>query len=500
MTMKNHVYFFDTTLRDGEQVPGCQLNTEEKVQIAKVLEELNVDIIEPGFPISSPGDFRSVVEITKSISKPVIAPLARAVKADIDAAAESLQFAKRKRIHTFISSSDIHIKHQFNSTREKIMEQGVESVAYAKKFVEDVQFSAMDAGRTENEFLAKFIEAAIKAGATTVNIPDTAGYCLPEEFAEKITYLMNHVKGIENVIVSVHCHNDLGLATANTVAGVQAGARQVEVTINGIGERAGNTALEEVAMVFKTRKAMFKPSSRINTKKIIEASRMVSRLMNMPVQANKSIVGKNAFAHSAGIHQHGILKHRQNYEIISPEDIGLEIGELDLTARSGKSALKYRLEKIGYSVSTEELREIYDRFLTIADEKKEITDKDLHIIMQGDSVSRDDVKLDLLEIVCGYPLQPMATIRLKVKDKEYTAHGIGNGPVDAAFKAVDEIVKKHIILDEFLVQAITNGSDDTGKVRIKLLYNGKTFFGFGADTDIVVAAVKAYIDGLNKIV
>ncbi|HSX09317.1 MAG TPA: 2-isopropylmalate synthase, partial [Candidatus Saccharimonadales bacterium] len=321
--MKKQIFIFDTTLRDGEQVPGCQLNTVEKIEVAQALEELGVDIIEAGFPISSPGDLLSVQEISKVIRTPVITALSRAVKKDIDAANESLKFAKNKRIHTFISSSDIHIIHQFKSTREKILEQAVESVKYAKKFAQDVEFSAMDAGRTDNEFLATFIEATIKAGATTVNIPDTTGYCLPNEFGEKIKYLFDHVKGIENVIVAVHCHNDLGMATANTIAAVQNGVRQIEVTINGVGERAGNTSLEEAVMILKTRKDL-NAQTNINTRKIYPTSRLVSRLMRMPVQANKAIVGRNAFAHSSGIHQNGILKNRFTYEIMSPKDVGIK--------------------------------------------------------------------------------------------------------------------------------------------------------------------------------
>src|SRR3989344_3095193 len=345
MMDKNRVLVFDTTLRDGEQVPGCQLNTLEKIEVAEALEDLGVDIIEAGFPISSPGDLNSIVEVTKVVRKPVICALARAVKIDIDAAAESLKKAKRKRIHTFISSSDVHIKHQFSSNREEITKRAVEAVKYAKTFCEDVEFSAMDAGRTENEFLAKFIEEAIKAGATTVNIPDTTGYCLPDEFGEKIKYLFENVKGIDKIIVSVHCHNDLGLATANTISSVQNGARQIEVTINGVGERAGNTSLEEAVMILKTRKDM-NISTGIDTTKIYPISRLVSTLMRMPVQANKAIVGRNAFAHSSGIHQDGVLKLRENYEIINPTDVGIPSSSIILTARSGRAALSHHLKML----------------------------------------------------------------------------------------------------------------------------------------------------------
>jgi 2-isopropylmalate synthase len=496
--MKNKIFIFDTTLRDGEQVPGCQLNTVEKIEVAQALEELGVDIIEAGFPISSPGDLLSVQEISKVVKQPIITALSRAVKKDIDAANESLKFAKNKRIHTFISSSDIHIIHQFKSTREKILEQAVDSVKYAKKFTEDVEFSAMDAGRTDNEFLATFIEATIKAGATTVNIPDTTGYCLPNEFGEKIKYLFDHVKGIENIIVAVHCHNDLGMATANTIAAVQNGARQLEVTINGVGERAGNTSLEETVMILKTRKDL-NALTNINTKKIYPTSRLISRLMRMPVQANKAIVGRNAFAHSSGIHQNGILKNRFTYEIMSPKDVGIKESSLALTARSGRSALNHHLERLGYKLKPEEMDTIYEKFLTLADKKKDINDDDLRFIM-GDESSENRIKLELLEVVCGTPIKPMATVKLMINGKEEIATSGGNGPIDAALQAINKILKKKIRLEEYLVQAITGGTDDLGKVHIQISHKGISYYGFAADTDIITASVKAYIDGMNKII
>lgn len=498
MIDKNKIIVFDTTLRDGEQVPGCQLNTVEKIEVAKALEELGVDVIEAGFPISSPGDFQSIVEISKIIKTPIICPLTRAIKGDIDCAVDSLKHAKRKRIHTFISSSDVHIQYQFRSTREKIMEQGIEAIKYAKKFVEDVEFSAMDAGRSDNDFLATFIEAAIKAGATTVNIPDTTGYCLPDEFGAKIKYLFDNVKGIDRVVVSTHCHNDLGLATANTIAGVQNGARQIEVTINGVGERAGNTSLEEAVMIIKTRKDLGVYTD-VNTKKIYPASRLVSRLMRMPVQANKAIVGRNAFAHSAGIHQHGILRNKFTYEIMSPEDVGIKTSGLLLTARSGRAALKHHLERLGYILSKTKLDSIYQKFLALADKKKDINDDDLRILM-GDSAENTGAKLETLKVICGHPGTPTATITLLVNGKKHTATGMGNGPIDATFSAINTILKKKVNLEEFLVQAITSGSDDIGKVHVQLAQNGTSYYGFGADTDIVVASAKAYLDGLNKII
>jgi len=372
----NRVYVFDTTLRDGEQVPGCQLTTPEKIEIARELEALGVDIIEAGFPISSPGDFQSVVEISKAVKNPTVCALTRANKGDIDTAAESLKYAKHPRIHTGIGASDMHIKHKFNSTREEILERAVEAVKYAKKFVEDIEFYAEDAGRADVVYLAQMIEAVIAAGATVVNIPDTNGYCLPEQYGSKIRFLKENVKNIDNAIISVHCHNDLGLATANSLAGLQNGARQIEGTINGIGERAGNTSIEEVVMCLRIHKSMGLHTN-INTRNIYEISRMVSSQMRMPVQANKAIVGSNAFAHSSGIHQDGFLKNRENYEIIRPEDVGFPNASIVLTARSGRHALKFHLDRLGFNLDKAELDAAYTRFLTLADNKLDINDNDL---------------------------------------------------------------------------------------------------------------------------
>lgn len=492
------IIVFDTTLRDGEQVPGCQLNTVEKIEIAESLEDMGVDVIEAGFPISSPGDFNSIVEVSKVIKKSTVCALSRAVAKDIEAAWESIKKAKYPRIHTFISSSDVHIEHQFKSTREKILAQGIEAIKLAKSFCEDVEFSAMDAGRTENAFLAKFVQAAIDAGATTINIPDTTGYCLPNEFGDKIKYLFENVPNIEKAIISVHCHNDLGMATANTIAAVQNGAKQIEVTVNGVGERAGNTSLEEAVMIIKTREDL-NASTNINTKKILPISRLVSRLMRMPVQPNKAIVGRNAFAHSSGIHQNGVLKNRFTYEIISPSDVGLAQSSLALTARSGRSALKHHLERLGFKVSQEVLDKTYDEFVKVADEKKDVNDDDLRQLM-GKEPKADGAILELLEVVCGKPLTPMATVKLSISGKEYSSTSTGNGPVDAAFTAINNIVKKKVLLEEFLIQAITKGSDDLGKVHIQVSYKGNFYYGFGTDTDIVVASAKAYLNVLNKVI
>jgi 2-isopropylmalate synthase len=378
--MENQVYIFDTTLRDGEQSPGCQLNTNEKIEIAKALEDLGVDVIEAGFPISSPGDFKSVTEISKAVKNPIVCGLTRAVKKDIEVAAEALKYARRPRIHTGIGTSDHHIKLKFFSTRDQIIEQAVEAIKYAKLFVEDVEFYAEDAGRTDNEFLARVIQEVVKAGATVLNIPDTTGYCLPEEYGQKIKYLKENVVGIENCIISAHCHNDLGLATANSIAGIQNGVRQVECTINGLGERAGNTALEEVVMILKQHKWL-NFSTNIKTEKISELSSMVSSRMRMPVQANKAIVGSNAFAHSSGIHQDAVIKHRENYEIIDPESVGVKQSSIILSARSGRAALNYRLNKIGVSLDKQELNEVYGDFLLMADKRKQVNDQDLRELM-----------------------------------------------------------------------------------------------------------------------
>jgi 2-isopropylmalate synthase len=378
----NRVYVFDTTLRDGEQVPGCQLTTPEKIEIARELEELGVDIIEAGFPISSPGDFQSVVEISKVVRNPTICALTRANKGDIDVAVESLQYAKHPRIHTGIGASDQHIKHKFNSTREEILQRAVDAVKYAKKSVEDIEFYAEDAGRADINFLAQMVEAVIAAGATVVNIPDTNGYCLPNQYGEKIKFLKDNVQNIDKAIISAHCHNDLGLATANSIAGLQNGARQVEGTINGIGERAGNTSLEEVVMILKTHPVLGLHTN-INARNFYEISQLVRTQMHMPVQANKAIVGANAFAHSSGIHQDGFLKNRENYEIIKPEDVGFPSASIVLTARSGRHALKFHLERLGYKLDKAGLDVAYKQYLEMADANKGIQDADLLALMNG---------------------------------------------------------------------------------------------------------------------
>ena len=491
------LYIFDTTLRDGEQVPGCQLNTVEKIQVAKQLEMLGVDVIEAGFPVSSPGDFNSVVEIYNAVTWPTICAITRAVENDIDVAVEALKYAKHKRIHTGIGTSDYHIKYKFNSTQDEIIQRGVAAVKYARRFVDDVEFYAEDAGRTDNEFLARVVEAVIKAGATVVNIPDTTGYCLPDEYGAKIRYLMEHVDCIDKAIISTHCHNDLGMATANTIAGVQNGARQVEVTINGIGERAGNTSLEEVAMIIKCHSTI-PVSTNINTTKIYSTSRLVSSLMNMPVQPNKAIVGRNAFAHSSGIHQDGVLKNTQTYEIIDPKDVGIDENSIVLTARSGRAALKHRLQVLGIDIDDNRLDKVYEAFLRLADQKKEITDDDVMMLAGADRSANHNVKLAYLQVTSGLGVRPVASIGLNIAGELFEAASTGNGPVDAAIKALKQIIRRQMTLKEFTIQAISKGSDDVGKVHMQVEYDNQIFYGFGANTDIIAASVEAYIDCINK--
>lgn len=495
----DRLFIFDTTLRDGEQVPGCQLNTVEKIQVARALETLGVDVIEAGFPISSPGDFKSVVEISKAVTWPTICALTRGVQKDIDVAAEALQYAKNKRIHTGIGTSEFHIKHKFNSTQDEILERAVAAVKHAKKYVEDVEFYCEDAGRTDNVYLARVVEAVIKAGATVVNIPDTTGYCLPTQYGEKIKFLMENVKGVHNAILSTHCHNDLGLATANTIAGVMNGARQVEVTINGIGERAGNTSLEEIAMILKCHKTI-DIQTQINTQKIYSTSRLVSSLMNMPVQPNKAIVGRNAFAHSSGIHQDGVLKNRESYEIMDPTDVGIDKNSIVLTARSGRAALKHRLSVLGVEVAAEHLDDIYEKFLVLADKKKDISDDDVLLLAGKERSEKQRIKLEYLQVTSGVGVRPVASLGINIAGEKFEAAATGNGPVDAAISALKKIINRNMTLQEFTIQAIDKGSDDTGKVHMQVESEGITYYGFGANTDIIAASVEAYINAINKFI
>ncbi|MFI3331393.1 MAG: 2-isopropylmalate synthase [Rikenellaceae bacterium] len=496
--MSDKLFVFDTTLRDGEQVPGCQLNFTEKIEVARMLEALGVDVIEAGFPVSSPGDFKSVQQISQAVSLPTICALTRAVEKDIDAAADALSYAKRGRIHTGIGVSESHIYHKLKSNPEQIIERAVAAVKYAKRYVEDVEFYAEDAGRADNEYLARVVEAVIGAGATVVNIPDTTGYCLPEQYGAKIKYLMDNVSNVHKAILSTHCHNDLGMATANTLSGVFNGARQVEVTINGIGERAGNTSLEEVVMALRCHNTVAIDTD-INAKLITKASHLVSSLMNMPVQANKAIVGRNAFAHSSGIHQDGVLKHRENYEIIDPKDVGVDESIIALTARSGRAALKYRLELLGYNLEQTELDEVYARFLDMADSKKDVRDDDL-LTLVGHEASENGapIKLSYLQILSG-TLVPTATVRLDFDGSERMATATGNGPIDAAVTAIKTLINEDVYIAEFVIQAMNKGCDDVGRVHMQVRNGNVASSGFSANTDVNQASVEAFVEAIKKL-
>ena len=501
--MTRKINIFDTTLRDGEQSPGASMNTEEKLVVARQLLRLNVDVIEAGFPISSPGDFESVRRIAELAGdQAVVCGLTRAVEKDIDCAAEALRYAKRPRIHTGLGVSPSHLRDKLRITEDECVERAVKCVKYAKKFVEDVQFYAEDAGRSDYDFLVRVIQAAVDAGATVVNIPDTTGYSLPEEFGRRIKYLMEGVRGIENVTVAVHCHNDLGMATALAMAGVKNGATQMECTINGLGERAGNTAMEEVVMAIKMHGDELDAHTDINTREFVKASRLVSSITGMSVQANKAIVGANAFAHSSGIHQDGVLKKRDTYEIIDPADVGAGSSQIVLTARSGHAALKHRLEELGYELEGEALDQVYEAFLNLADKKKEVYDEDLEsLVNERDRNESALYTLEGVQISCGFPLTPTATVTLRnAADQVVTACEYGTGPIDAMCKAVNKIVQVDNDLTEFAVQSVTRGIDALGEVTIRVTDpTGAVYTGRGADGDIVVSSTKAYLNALNRL-
>jgi len=497
------VFIFDTTLRDGEQSPGASMNTAEKVEIARQLVRLGVDVIEAGFPISSPGDFESVQAIGRAVGDAVVVcGLSRAVPADIERAAEALTAAARPRIHTGIGVSESHLKDKLRIGKDEAVERAVAAVRLARTFVEDVEFYAEDAGRAEPAFLYRMIEAAIGAGATVVNIPDTTGYTYPEEFGALISGLFDHVAGIEDVTVSVHCHNDLGMATANALAGVHAGARQVECTINGIGERAGNTSLEEVVMALRQRRAYFGVDTTVNSREIMRASRLVTSITGIPVQPNKAIVGANAFAHSSGIHQDGVLKERSTYEIIDPVDVGVGGSAIVLSARSGRHALKHRLEELGYDLPADEFERIHTAFLELADKKKEVYDEDLEALVGESERTLNEVyHLAQVHFTSGEPGIPTATVELVTQGGEHlidSSHG--TGPVDAVYKAINRIVNVPNDLTEFSVKAVTRGIDALGEVTIRVTAeDGRVFTGRGAHSDIIVASAKAYTNALNRL-
>ncbi len=500
--MDSRVYIFDTTLRDGEQSPGASMNVEEKVAVAKQLAKLGVDIIEAGFAFSSPGDFAAVERVAKEVEGPTVCSLARAKEGDIDSAWGALKGAKKPRIHTFISTSDIHLKHQFKMTRDEALKCAVDMVTHARGYVEDVEFSPMDASRSDVQYLYDVIEATIEAGATTVNIPDTVGYTLPHVFGELIKGIKDNVPNIEKAVISVHCHNDLGLAVANSLYAVINGARQVECTINGIGERAGNASLEEIVMAMKTRHDILGLETGINTEQIYPSSRLISSITGMMVQANKAIVGDNAFAHEAGIHQDGLLKDKSTYEIMSPESVGIAKSTLVLGKHSGRHAFKDRLADLGYELTDDNLNTAFERFKRLADKKKEVFDEDLEAIVQ-DEVLRVDVpeKYKLISLFAkgGTDDKPCAKITLEIDGKSVTKEGTGDGPVDAAYKTIASITGTKSKLLKYLVSAITKGTDAQGEVSVKLTEDDHTVTGQGAHTDIIIASAKAYIHALNKL-
>jgi 2-isopropylmalate synthase len=502
--MKETLIIFDTTLRDGEQSPGASMTQEEKVRIAKQLERLRVDVIEAGFAAASPGDFAAVQAVAEAVTESTICSLARANEKDIAAAGEALAPAKRKRIHTFIATSPIHMEKKLRMTPEQVLEQAVKAIGWARRYTDDVEFSAEDAGRSEIDFLCRIFEAVIAAGATTINVPDTVGYALPHQFGERIRTLIERVPNSDKVVWSVHCHNDLGLAVANSLAAVLAGARQVECTINGLGERAGNAALEEVVMAVRTRQDAFACDTRIDTRQIVPASKLVAQITGFPVQPNKAIVGANAFAHESGIHQDGVLKHRETYEIMRAEDVGWGANKIVLGKHSGRNAFRTRLAELGITFSSEEqLNQAFARFKTLADKKHEIFDEDL-IALVREEASSGHIPPERYRLVASSVHSetgeiPRARLVIAVDGVERTTESEGAGPVDAAFKAIEALVGSNAELLLYSVNAITQGTDAQGEVTVRLGKEGRIVNGQGADTDIIVASIKAYLNALNRL-
>ncbi|CFX85859.1 2-isopropylmalate synthase, bacterial-type [Syntrophomonas zehnderi OL-4] len=499
MNDKNRIFLFDTTLRDGEQSPGVSLNVEEKLEIAQQLARLGVDVIEAGFPIASPGDFQAVKTIAQTVKGPIIAGLARANRADIERAWEALKYAENPRIHTFLATSDIHLKYKLQKTRSEMLAQAVDAVKYARQFCPDVEFSAEDATRSDLDFLAEVVAAVISAGATVVNLPDTVGYTVPEEFEKFMRTIIERIPNNEQVIFSVHCHDDLGLAVANSLSGLRAGARQVECTVNGIGERAGNASLEEIIMALYTKHAFFQKEVNIKYNEIYKTSRMVSNLTGMLIQSNKAIVGNNAFAHESGIHQDGVLKERTTYEIMSPELVGVHKNNLVLGKHSGRHAFKERLLELGYELSEAELQKAFALFKDLADKKKEISDDDIEALLkdQGRSVP-EKFTLEYLHISSGTNMIPTATVRLSIDKMPFEAAATGSGPMEAACHAVDKITDIYGRLLEYKLHAVTGGKDALGEVLSKVEIGEKIYNGRGLSTDIIEASVKSYVHAINK--
>lgn len=497
--MSRKIEIFDTTLRDGEQTPGISLNVKEKLEIARQLKKLSVDVIEAGFPIASKGDFNAVKTIAENIKGPVIAGLARAHYKDIDCAAEALKAAARPRIHTFIASSPIHMKYKLKMTEEQVLEAAVAAVKRAKSYVEDVEFSAEDASRSDVEFLCKLYTAAIKAGATVINVPDTVGYTTPKEFGNLIKTLIERIPDIDKVKVSVHCHDDLGMAVANSLEAVACGAAQIECAVNGLGERAGNAALEEVVMALETRKDFYGVIHNINTKQIYRTSKMISTLTGVFIQPNKAVVGANAFAHESGIHQHGVLAEKSTYEIMTPQSVGLTTNELVLGKHSGRHAFAERLKEMGYELLQSELNKAFERFKDLADRKKEITDMDLEAIVEDQVMKLPQyIELDCFQVSTGNKSIATATVRVKINEEIAEEASTGDGPIDAAYKALERAFNMNCKLVDYSIRSVSGGKDALGEVTVKVEKEGRTFLGRGLSTDIIEASVIAYINALNK--
>ncbi len=494
------VTIFDTTMRDGEQSPGASMTLEEKIEIAKVLEEMGVDVIEAGFAIASKGDFEAISEIAKVVTESVVCSLARAGAKDIDRAAAALKDARRKRIHTFISTSPLHMKHKLQMSPEAVHEAVVASVTQARNLCDDVEWSPEDGTRTEHDFLCRTVESAIKAGARTINIPDTVGYTMPDEFTALIEMLRNRVPNIDKAVISVHCHNDLGLAVANSLAAVKAGARQIECTVNGLGERAGNAAMEEIVMAMRTRHDLMPFDTGVRTEHIMRASRLVSAVTGFVVQPNKAIVGANAFAHESGIHQDGMLKHAGTYEIMTPESVGLSQSTLVMGKHSGRHAFRTKLRELGYELGDNAVNDAFDRFKDLADKKKDVYDEDI-IALVDDAMARrhERIRVTSLHVDCGTDVQPTATLSLEVDGTPNTTTAAGDGPVDAIFKAIGQLFPHQANLQLFQIHAVTAGTDAQAEVTVRLEENGRSVNGNGADTDTMVASARAYVNALNKL-
>ncbi len=498
--MEDKIIVFDTTLRDGEQSPGFSMNTAEKIHLASQLENLKIDVLEAGFPSSSEGDFEAVQMIAQKVRTVQVAALARTSKEDIDAAWGAIKQAANPRIHVFIATSDIHLKHKLKMSRDQVINQAVDAVKYAAQFTNNVEFSAEDGSRSDRDFLCKVFEAAISAGATTVNLPDTVGYAIPAEFADLVVYVKGHTPNIGKAILSVHCHNDLGLATANTLASINAGARQVEVTVNGIGERAGNTSLEEVIMALHTRRNYLPYYTEIDTREIYPSSRLLAMITGIPVQPNKAIVGANAFAHEAGIHQDGVLKNKTTYEIIEPATVGLKTNRLIMGKHSGRHAFRDRLRKLGYELSKGDIDRLFTKFKDLADKRKEIVDEDLEVLV-AEEVLRvpDTYKLKYLNVISGTATVPTATVQLEIQGKEKQKAGFGIGPIDATYNTIAKMTGTKSKLLRFSIDSLTGGTDAQGGVTVRLEENGVQTLGKGNDPDIIVASAKAFINGLNRL-